>query len=229
MENILNSQSFGIVLTVIFFNIGIYLNKKSKSPIVNPLLVAICGIIIFLKVLNIDYKNYKLGADTINFFLTPVTIVLAVPLYKQFDLFKKYIKEILVGILVGVIVSFISIVLLGSIMGIGDIVINSLIPKSITTPMGISLSTTLGGIEAITVVSIIMTGIFGAIIAPYVFKIGNINNKVSKGIALGTSAHALGTTKALEMGEVEGAMSGLSIGIAGVITVVIIPLITKLI
>ena len=229
MENILNSQSFGIVVTIIFFNIGIYLNKKLKSPIVNPLLVAICGIIVFLKMLNIEYETYKIGADTINYFLTPVTIVLAVPLYKQFDLFKKHIKEILVGILVGVLVSFVSIILLGSIMGIGDVVMSSLIPKSITTPMGISLSNALGGIQAITVVSIIMTGIFGAIIAPYVFKIGNINNKVSKGIALGTSAHALGTTKALEMGEVQGAMSGLSIGIAGVITVVIIPLITKLI
>ena len=104
-------------------------------------------------------------------------------------------------------------------------IINSLIPKSITTPMGISLTKTLNGVEAITVVSIILTGILGAIISPIVFKIGKINNPVAKGIALGTSAHALGTTKALEMGEVEGAMSGLSIGISGIITVILIPII----
>ena len=163
--------------------------------------------------------------DRINFFLGPVTIVLAVPLYKQFDLFKKYLLEILIGISCGVVVSFISIKLIGHFTNADVDIINSLIPKSITTPMGISLTKTLNGVEAITVVSIILTGILGAIISPIVFKIGKINNPVAKGIALGTSAHALGTTKALEMGEVEGAMSGLSIGISGIITVILIPII----
>lgn len=189
------------------------------------MLIAILGIILFLSITKIPYESYKLGGDRINFFLGPVTIVLAVPLYKQFDLFKKYLLEILIGISCGVVVSFISIKLIGHFTNADVDIINSLIPKSITTPMGISLTKTLSGVEAITVVSIILTGILGAIISPIVFKIGKINNPVAKGIALGTSAHALGTTKALEMGEVEGAMSGLSIGISGIITVILIPII----
>ncbi len=227
MYNVLETELFGIVITILFFNVGIYIQRKTKKPILNPLLISILGIILFLTIFNIPYESYKKGADNINFFLGPVTIMLAVPLYKQFELFKKYIKEILVGISCGVVVSFICIVFIGKFMNADIEIINSLIPKSITTPMGISLSNTINGIESITVVSIIITGILGAIIAPIVFKVGKINNPIAKGIALGTSAHALGTTKALEMGEVEGAMSGLSIGIAGIITVIIIPILIQ--
>ena len=227
MYSVFNTEIFGVIITILFFNIGIYIQKKTKNPIFNPLLIAILGIILFLSITNIPYKSYKLGGDIINLFLGPVTIVLAVPLYKQFDLFKKYLVEILIGITCGVVVSFISIKLVGYFTNADINIINSLLPKSITTPMGISLTKMLNGIEAITVVSIILTGILGAIIAPIVFKIGRINHPVAKGIALGTSAHALGTTKALQMGEVEGAMSGLSIGVCGIITVVLIPIITK--
>ena len=225
MYNVFDTEIFGVILTILFFNIGIYIQKKTNKPIFNPLLIAILGIILFLSITKIPYESYKLGGDIINFFLGPVTIVLAVPLYKQFDLFKKYLLEILIGISCGVVVSFISVKLIGHFTNADVDIINSLIPKSITTPMGISLTKTLNGVEAITVVSIILTGILGAIISPIVFKIGKINNPVAKGIALGTSAHALGTTKALEMGEVEGAMSGLSIGISGIITVILIPII----
>ena len=225
MYNVFDTEIFGVILTILFFNIGIYIQKKTNKPIFNPLLIAILGIILFLSITKIPYESYKLGGDRINFFLGPVTIVLAVPLYKQFDLFKKYLLEILIGISCGVVVSFISIKLIGHFTNADVDIINSLIPKSITTPMGISLTKTLNGVEAITVVSIILTGILGAIISHIVFKIGKINNPVAKGIALGTSAHALGTTKALEMGEVEGAMSGLSIGISGIITVILIPII----
>ena len=225
MYNVFDTEIFGVILTILFFNIGIYIQKKTNKPIFNPLLIATLGIILFLSITKIPYESYKLGGDRINFFLGPVTIVLAVPLYKQFDLFKKYLLEILIGISCGVVVSFISIKLIGHFTNADVDIINSLIPKSITTPMGISLTKTLNGVEAITVVSIILTGILGAIISPIVFKIGKINNPVAKGIALGTSAHALGTTKALEMGEVEGAMSGLSIWISGIITVILIPII----
>ena len=225
MYNVFDTEIFGVILTILFFNIGIYIQKKTNKPIFNPLLIAILVIILFLSITKIPYESYKLGGDRINFFLGPVTIVLAVPLYKQFDLFKKYLLEILIGISCGVVVSFISVKLIGHFTNADVDIINSLIPKSITTPMGISLTKTLSGVEAITVVSIILTGILGAIISPIIFKIGKINNPVAKGIALGTSAHALGTTKALEMGEVEGAMSGLSIGISGIITVILIPII----
>lgn len=229
MYNVLNTPIFGIVLTVLFFNIAVYIQKKTKNPAFNPLLISILGIIICLNIFKIPYENYKIGADAINYFLGPITIVLAVPLYRQFELLKKYKLEILIGITCGVIVSFISIVSIGKLFNTSTEIINSLIPKSITSPMGISLANTINGIQAVTVVCIILTGILGAIIAPTVFKLGKITNPIAKGVALGTSAHALGTSKAIEMGEVEGAMSGLSIGISGLITVIIVPILIKFI
>ena len=229
MYNILETPIFGLLVTIIFYNLGRFIQRKTKNPILNPLLLAIISIILFLKLSEIPYEAYKIGGDSINFFLGPVTVVLAVPLYKQFEIFKKNMVEILVGIITGVTSSFISVKIIGMLFHTDASLINSLIPKSITTPMGISLTSTLGGIEAITVVAIICTGILGAIISPLVFKIGGIKHPIARGIALGTSSHALGTTKAIEMGEVEGAMSGLSIGIAGTLTVVLIPILIKFI
>jgi predicted murein hydrolase (TIGR00659 family) len=229
MYNVLQTPTFGIVITVLFFSIGAYIQKKTKMAIFNPLLIAILGIIVFLKLSNISYDSYKLGGDTINFFLGPVTIVLALPLYKQYDLLKKHFYEIIIGITTGVLVSFASIVIISKITGTDKLIMNSLLGKSITTPMGISLTSTLGGIESVTIVAIILTGIIGGMIAIPIFKIINTNHPVSKGIALGTASHALGTTKALELGEIEGAMSGLAIGISGTITVILIPILINFI
>ena len=229
MYNVIETPIFGVVLTVMSFNMGVYLQNKTKNPLFNPLLISILAIIVFLSFTKIPYENYKIGGDFINYLLGPITIVLAVPLYKQIDLLKKYVVEIFIGIGCGVVTSFISIVIIGSIMNANIDIVNSLIPKSITSPMGISLAGTINGIEAVTVVAIILTGILGAIAAPTIFKVGKINNPIAKGIALGTSAHALGTSKAIELGEVEGAMSGLSIGISGLITVILIPIILNFI
>ncbi|GAA0861899.1 LrgB family protein [Paraclostridium tenue] len=229
MYNVLQTPIFGIVVTILFFSIGSYIQNKTKMAIFNPLLIAILGIIVFLKVCNIPYNSYKLGGDSINFFLGPVTIVLALPLYKQYDLLKKHFYEIIIGITTGVLVSFSSIVVLSKLIGSDKLIMDSLLGKSITTPMGISLTSTLGGIESVTIVAIILTGIIGGMIAIPLFKIINTKHPVSKGIALGTASHALGTTKALELGEIEGAMSGLAIGISGTITVVLIPILINFI
>lgn len=224
MEQILNTQLFGLVTILAFYNIGLFIQKKAKKPIFNGLLICIILIILFLKITNIPYESFKIGADTMNFMLGPVTVVLAVPLYRQFDLFKKHFKEILIGIVVGVVTSFIIITIIGKLTLTNNDIVYSILPKSITTPMGISLVNALGGVESITVVCIIATGIFGNILGDLVLKIGKITHPVSKGIALGTAAHAMGTSKALEMGEVEGAMSSLSIGICGVLTVMLVPI-----
>lgn len=224
MEQILNTQLFGLLTILVFYNIGLFIQKKAKKPIFNGLLICIILIILFLKITNIPYENFKIGADIMNFMLGPVTVVLAVPLYRQFDLFKKYLKEILIGILVGVVTSFIIITIIGKLTLTNNEIVYSILPKSITTPMGISLVNALGGVESITVVCIIATGIFGNILGELVLKIGKIKHPVSKGIAMGTAAHAMGTSKALEMGEVEGAMSSLSIGISGVLTVMLVPI-----
>ena len=227
MYNITQTPIFGLLLTIIFYNLGRFIQRKTGNSIFNPLLIAIICIIAFLSITKIPYEAYKIGGDSINFFLSPVTVVLAVPLYKQFELFKENMMEIIIGITAGVLVSFISIKILGGALNADSSLLNSLIPKSITTPMGISLTNSLGGVEAITVVAIICTGILGAIISPIVFKIGGIKHPIARGIALGTASHALATTKAIEMGEVEGAMSGLSIGISGTLTVILIPILIK--
>ncbi|MEW9078571.1 LrgB family protein [Terrisporobacter glycolicus] len=224
MEQILNTQLFGLVTILAFYNIGLFIQKKAQKPIFNGLLICIILIILFLKITNIPYENFKIGADIMNFMLGPVTVVLAVPLYRQFDLFKKHIKEILIGIVVGVVTSFIIITVIGKLTLTNNEIVYSILPKSITTPMGVSLVNALGGVESITVVCIIATGIFGNILGDLVLKIGKIKHPVSKGIAMGTAAHAMGTSKALEMGEVEGAMSSLSIGISGVLTVMLVPI-----
>ena len=224
MERILNTQLFGLITILVFYNISLYIQKKSGKAIFNPLLICIILVICFLKITNIPYKNFKIGADTVNFMLGPVTVVLAVPLYRQFDLFKKHLKEILVGILAGVVTSFIVITIIGKFTLTSNEIVYSILPKSITAPMGISLINALGGVESITVICIMITGIFGNILGELILKIGKIKHPVSKGIAMGTAAHAMGTSKALEMGEVEGAMSSLSIGICGVMTVIIVPI-----
>ena len=224
MDQILNTQLFGLITILAFYNIGLFIQKKARKPIFNSLLICIILIILFLKITNIPYEKFKIGADVINFMLGPVTVVLAVPFYRQFHLFKKHLKEILIGIIVGVVTSFIIITIIGKLTLTNNEIVYSILPKSITTPMGISLVNALGGVEAITVVCIIATGIFGNILGELILKIGKIKHPVAKGIAMGTAAHAMGTSKALEMGEVEGAMSSLSIGISGVLTVMLVPI-----
>ena len=228
MYNVLETPIFGIVLSVLFFSISISISKKFKNPLLNPLLLTLLMIISLLLIFNIPYDNYKIGADSISYFLGPVTILLAVPLYKQFELLKKNMLPILIGISTGVLVSFVSVILICKVMGAEEEIINSIIPKSITTPMGVSLVNVIGGVESITIMCIVLSGIFGSIVAPIIYKFGKIKSEIAKGVALGTASHALGTSKAIEMGEVEGAMSGLSIGISGLITVILVPILIKI-
>jgi predicted murein hydrolase (TIGR00659 family) len=191
-------------------------------------MIGILLIILFLKTFNIDVSNYNKGGDLISFFLSPATVVLAVPLYKKIELLKAHLIPILVGISTGTLVGMFSIILLSHIFGLPKTINTSMIPKSVTTPIGMEVSKQLGGIPSVTVAAIIITGIIGAVIGPLVCKFFKIKDKVALGIAMGTAAHALGTTKALELGEIEGAMSSLSIGIAGLITVFLAPIIMKL-
>ncbi|SKC81706.1 LrgB family protein [Maledivibacter halophilus] len=228
MIDLLHTPLFGVIISIIALEIGLYINRKTKISLLNPLLISIVLIIVILIKFDISLEAYNEGGGLISFFLGPATVILAVPLYKQFEIFKANILPIIVGITVGCLTSVISVVFLSKLFGLSDDILRSLIPKSITNPIGIELSKQIGGIPSITVTAIIITGIFGSIIAPYVFKIFRIKDKVAIGVSLGTSSHALGTTKAIEMGETEGAMSGLSIGLAGLVTVILIPLLINL-
>ena len=219
---------FGIILTIIAFEIGVTIRNKWRNPLLNPILIATILIIGFLTITGISYDTYKVGGDYISFFLGPVTVLLAVPLYRHIQALKNAWFPILAGIVVGSTVSIVCVIVCAKIFGISKALMLSLIPKSITIPMGSVVSEQIGGIPSITIVSIVITGITGAVTAPLVCRFFRIKNPVAQGVAIGTSSHALGTTKAMEIGEVQGAMSSLSIGVAGVVTVFITPVLLKI-
>lgn len=219
-----NSIYFGIAITLITYILGIKLKNKFKLAILNPILISFLLIIVILTIFNIDYDNYNQGGKYISFLLTPATVCLAIPLYQQLGLLKKNFKAIIIGISVGVITSLASILLFSVILNLDKVLYISILPKSITTAIGIGISEELGGIQTITVLSILITGITGNVIGESICKIFKIKNPISVGLAIGTSAHAVGTSKALEIGEVEGAMSSLSIAISGLLTVVLAPI-----
>lgn len=224
MEIISNNMFFGIFISLIAFEIGLFIYKKTKLPIFNPLLTATILIICFLKIFNIDFDTYNNGGQFINIFLGPATIVLAVPLYKKLNLLKEKFLPIFSGILVGSLVSVLSVISIATFLGLDNSLTVSLLSKSVTTPIGIEITNSLGGSSSITVLAIVLSGIIGAIVGPTVFKVLKINNPISRGVSLGTASHAVGTSKALEIGEQEGAMSSLSIGVAGIVTVFLAPL-----
>lgn len=228
MKEIVTSPVFGVLISIIAYEIGALIKQKFKLSIFNPLLIAIILLIIFLMKFNIKYDDYNNGGQVISFFLAPATVSLALPLYKKFSLFKKNAIPIIVGILCGAMSGMVCVILLSKLFGFSSKLTKSLIPKSITTPIGMALAKQLGGISSIAVVAIIVTGILGSIVGPVLYKILKIDDKVAMGIAMGSSSHAVGTAKALEIGEAEGAMSSLTIAISGIITVIIAPILWNL-
>lgn len=214
----------GSVLTLLFFYVGILLKKRFKSAIVNPLLIAVLLIIFFLLVTKTEYSSYYEGAKYISWFLTPATICLAVPLYEQVEPLRKNATAIICGILSGVITSLVSVLIFSMLFGLSHKEYVTFLPKSITTAIGMAVSEELGGYSPITVAVIILTGITGNLICVPLLNVLKINDPVAKGVAIGTSSHAIGTAKAMEIGDVTGAMSSLSIVVAGVLTVIIAPL-----
>ena len=215
-----NSVFFGVFISLFGYEIGLLLKRKYKLAIFNPLLIAIIIVMLFLVATGVDYETYNEGAKYISYLLTPATVCLAIPLYQQLEMLKKNYKAILGGIFAGVLTSMVSILALCILFHLSKEEYITLLPKSITTAIGMGVSEELGGIVTITVAVIIITGVFGNIIGATVCRIFCITDPVAKGVALGTSAHAIGTARALEIGEVEGAMSGLSIAVAGLMTVV---------
>ena len=219
---------FGLFISVFAYIIGMWLKKKLGWGILNPLLIAVVLVIAFLVGTGIPYAEYNKGASYISYFLTPATVCLAIPLYKQLELLKKNFAAVVIGITSGVLASAASIFLMSMLFKLEHVYYVSLLPKSITTAIGMGVSEEAGGIVTITIVSIILTGIFGNIIGEAWFKLVKIKEPIAKGLALGTASHAIGTAKALELGEVEGAMSSLSIAVAGLMTVVVVPLVSGL-
>lgn len=219
IEFLENSLFFGAFVSLAAYEAGLLLKKKFRLAILNPLLIAIVCVMGFLSVANVAYDTYNEGAKYLSYLLTPATVALAVPLYQQLALLKKNFRAVAFGIVSGVLASLVSVLLLSILFGLSHEQYVTLLPKSITTAIGMGVSQELGGISTITVAVIIITGILGNVIAESVYRLFRIEEPVAKGLALGTSAHAIGTAKAMELGEVEGAMSSLAIAVAGLLTV----------
>ena len=210
----------GAAISLIAYEIGLFLKKRLGWAVLNPLLVSIILVIIALKGFGISYEVYNASAKYISYLLTPATVCLAVPLYEQLELLKKNMVAVVCGILSGTLASLGGIFALCTLFNHQQYV--TMLPKSITTAIGIGISEELGGIVTITVAVIIITGILGNVIADTVFHIFKIKNPLAKGLALGTASHAIGTARAIEMGPVEGAMSSLAVAVAGLLTVIFV-------
>ncbi len=221
MTEFLSSSSFfGLALSLAAYMAGMALKKRFRSPLLNPLLIAIVLTMGVLLLTGVKYEDYLTSANMLSKFLTPATVCLAIPLYERLDMLKKNYRALLCGILSGVITSVTCIFALCALFGIGHAEYVTLLPKSVTTAIGMGVAEQLGGYTSITAAAIIITGILGNAIGEGVLKLFRITDPIAKGVALGSSAHAIGTVKAMELGETEGAMSSLSIAVAGVMTVV---------
>ena len=214
-----SSVFFGVFVTLAAYFLGLKVKEKTGLAIMNPLLIAIVLVMLLLRGLDIDYAAYNQSARLVSSLLTPSTVCLAVPLYEQLQLLKRHKAAILTGVISGVLTSLVCVLVLAMLFGLDHAAYVTLLPKSITTAIGMGVSEQLGGHVSITVAVIIITGVIGNMIAESVCRAFHITDPIARGVAIGTASHAIGTTKAMELGEVEGAMSSLSIVVAGVLTV----------
>ncbi|MCA0384611.1 MAG: LrgB family protein [Firmicutes bacterium] len=217
------SPAFGILISIIAYAIGLRIKEKTNNVLANPLLIAVIIIIAFLKAFGIPYEHYKIGGDGIHYFLGPLTVALGLMLFRQRAVIKAHMVSLVVGITAGVLTSFFTIIALSKWLKLDAEMVKSLVPKSITTPMALSLVEINGGNAVITIAMVIVTGIFGALLAPLFVKWFPEFNAIAIGTGIGTSAHGVGTSKAIELGETEGALSSAAIGLAGLITILLVP------
>ena len=220
-EAVFSSPFFGITLSLAAYCIGVMICRRTSLAICNPLLISYLIIIPTLLLAGIPLEWYENGGDLIDMFLSPATAVLALTVYRQRKLVRRHIIAIAAGTVAGCITSITTVYAMCRLLSLDGIVTASLLPKSITTPMAIAVSQSLGGIGPLTVLAVIFTGILGSILAPLLTRVFRIRDEVVQGIAIGASSHAVGTGKAIEMGEIQGAMSSISLVISGILTVLV--------
>ena len=213
------SVFFGAVISIAAYEAGSLLKKKYHRAFLNPLLISVAVTMVVLLACRIDYDTYYEGAKYLSYLLTPATVCLAIPMYEQLELLKKNFKAVMAGIISGVLTSLLCILAMAVVFGLDHETYVTLLPKSITTAIGMGVSEELGGYVTITVATIVITGVLGNIIGEGVCRLFRIREPIARGVALGTASHAIGTARAMEMGEIEGAMSSLSIAVAGLLTV----------
>lgn len=221
MNELLRSSYFCVALTIGAYWLGMSIQKKAKSAICNGMLLAVLMVIGVLKLTGISYEEYNAGTGIINTMLGPATCCLAVSIYTKRDLLKKNLIPVLAGCLAGVVTSFVSIMVMCKLFGLDDAMTISLLPKSVTTPIASAISASNGGVVAITVAAVIFTGIGGNLVAPLLVKLFRIKDPMAAGLGIGAASHAMGTAKAIELGETQGALSGLAIGVCGIMTAIL--------
>ena len=230
MNDILFSSTFfGISISLVTYFFGVFLRKKFDYAIVNPLLISAILTIAILLMFDVDYDTYNQGAQYLSIFLTPATICLAVPLYRQLQVLKKNVVTVIVPISCGVIAHTITLIAIARIFDVEKILLYSLLPKSVTTPIAVGICYELNGIEAVTIMGVMIAGITGAVFGPMVCNLLKIEEPIAQGLGIGSASHAIGTSKALEMGEVQGAMSSLAIVVTAILNVVGIPLLAQIV
>lgn len=225
----MNDILWASALTLGVYIMFLCLQNRFKITLLNPLLLSAIFIIIFLLLTNLPYLSYENGTSFITFLIGPATVSLALPLYEKLGVLKKHWKIIFSVIGVGVIIHALMIFIIVFILKSSDVMIATFIPKSVTTAIAKDVSVALGGIKQLTIVIVVLTGVLGAVVAPFVFKIFKITHPIARGLSLGSAAHALGTTKAVEYGEVDASMATLSLIITGLLTVISAPLIYQII
>ena len=224
MTELLSIGILPVALTLTAFLAGQKLQKKLKSPLLNPILVAVVIVLIFLSITGLAVSDYKSGMNSISWLLTPATICLAVPMYEQFQILKKNLPMILVGVAAGAVSCLVMVAVFGILVGFEPVLTISLLPKSITTAIGVALSEMMGGMTGVTTAAIVFTGIFASIMGPAFCKLFRLTDEVAQGVAFGTAGHVIGTSKANELSPLAGAVSSLSLVIAGLMTAVLFPL-----
>lgn len=227
MELLESIDIFPVILTLIAFQIGQACQKKWKKPIFNPTLIGMVLVTVFVALSGMDPEGYTSGTKLIFWLMTPATISLAVPMYQQFQVLRKSLKAVLAGVSAGTLSCLLLIVAVSLLLGFDRSVMISLMPKSVTTAIGMSLSEMFGGMGGVTVAAIIVTGIGGNMLGPALCKLFRITDEVAKGVAFGTAAHVIGTAKANELSELTGAASSLSLVVAGLLTAVFMPIIVS--
>lgn len=219
LSELLYSPYFGVIATIFAYQAGISIQKKVKHPLANPILIAVLLICTLLVTMDIPLEAYQEGGNLIYLFLAPATAALAVPIYKNWQILRLNWKPIIAGTMAGSFSSIVIVFALCKLFKLEESLTLSLLSKSVTTPIAVGITEQLGGIVPIAIAAVIFSGITGNIMAPFLVKVFRVEDPVAQGIGIGTASHAIGTTRAITMGELQGAMSGLAIGLSGLWTV----------
>ena len=226
MHSLVHSEIFDLALVVGTYIAATILYKKTHLSVLHPLLTSIFVIIVILEFLDIEYASFQQGSHLIHFMLGPSVVALGYVLFEQMKYLKGNVVSILTSVFVGAIVGIISVIVIGKLMGADQSLIATLQPKSVTTPIAMGISEKNGGIPSLPAVIVVAVGIFGSIVGPAVMKVLGIESRIAKGLALGASSHGVGTAAAIQLGAVEGALSGLAIGLMGIMTAILVPVIS---